>query len=192
VRVIHQHGYRGLLRIGGQQAEGRRTDGEAARRAGGRPERERALQRRGLRVRDLLDPGQRRPHELEQAGERDLSLRLHPAGPEHAHADRLLLGVGEQRRLADTGLPGKGQHTAAARARIVKQTGECLLLLVAAEQHVSDPTDPPGTKLCPPRCGLGACPEAREPSRPLRSGQELSSTKGAQMTTTKEKGIDDE
>jgi hypothetical protein len=134
VRVVHQHDDRGLLSVGGQQAECPRTHGEAARRAG-RPEGERASQCLGLRAGDPVDPGQRRPQELEQAGERDLSLRLHPAGPEHAQAGRLLPGVGEQGRLADPDLPDDGEDPAAARAGLVEQTDERLLLPVPADQH---------------------------------------------------------
>jgi hypothetical protein len=134
VRVVHQHDDRGLFSVGGQQAECPRPHGEAARRAG-RPEGERAPQCLGLRAGDPVDPGQRRPEEFKQAGERDLGLRLHPAGPEHAHAGRLLPGVGEQGRLADPDLPDDGEHTAAARAGLVEQTDERPLLPVTADQH---------------------------------------------------------
>ena len=64
VGVVHQYRYRGLICIGGEQAEGGGAHGEAALGAG-RPERERALQRRRLRAWDLVDPGQRRPQQLE-------------------------------------------------------------------------------------------------------------------------------
>ena len=173
VRVVDQHGDRGFLRIGGQQAEGGRAHGEAARRAG-RPERQRALQCLGLRVGDLVDPGQRRAQQLEQAGERDVSLGLHPAGPEHVHAGRLLLGVGEQRRLADPGLPHDGEHAAAARAGIVEQPDERLLLVITAEQHVSESYGAHPVRSHARRgSGLGALPEAMpawpRPTFPVRN-----------------------
>ena len=167
VRVVHQYRDRRCLRIGGEQAEGGGAYGEAARRAG-RPERERALQRRGLQAGDLVDAGQRRAQQLKQAGERDVRLRLNPAGPEHVHAGGLFLGVSEQCRLADPGLPDDGEHAAAAHAGILEQPDEGPLLVITAEQHISECTEAPGTKLRPLGSGLGAFPEARAPGRCLR------------------------
>ena len=90
--------------------------------------------------------GERRPQQLEQAGEGDVSLRLHPPRPQHIHAGRLLLRVGEQRGLADPGLPDDGQYATVAGPSVLEQPDERQLLLIAAEQHVSECTEAPGTK----------------------------------------------
>ena len=145
VRVVHQYRYRGRIRIGGEQAEGGRAYREAALRAG-RPERERTLQRGCLRARDLADQGQRRPQQLKQSAEGNVRLRLNPPRPQQLHAARLLLGVGEERRLADPSLPHDGKDAAVVAASLLKQPDERQLLMITAEQHVSECTEAPDTK----------------------------------------------
>ena len=71
--VVDQHGDRALLGVGGEQAERRRADREALLRPG-RPERERALERERLRLRDAVEHPERRAQQLEQRRERDLRL----------------------------------------------------------------------------------------------------------------------
>ena len=72
--------------------------------------------------------------------------RLNPPRPQQLHADRLLLGVGEERRLADAGLPHDGKDAAFVAASLLKQPDERQLLMITAEQHVSECTEAPDTK----------------------------------------------
>ena len=145
VRVIHQYRYRGRIRVSGEQAEGSRAYREAAVRAR-RPERERTLQRGCLRARDPADQGQRRAQQLKQAAEGNLRLRLNPPRPQQLHAARLLLGVAEERRLADPRLPHYSKDAAVVAAGLLKQPDERQLLMITAEQHVSECTETPDTK----------------------------------------------
>ena len=61
---------------------------------------------------------------------------------------RLLLSVGEQRGLADPGLAHDGQDATVADASVLEQPDERQLLMITAEQHVSECTEAPGTKPC--------------------------------------------
>ena len=142
VSVVDENRYRRVVRIAGEQAERSRADGEAVLRLRG-PERQGALERGRLRPRDLVHPGERRAQQLEQAGERDVRLGLHSPGAQHLHALRLLLGVGEQRGLADPGLADDGQDAAVAGASLLKHSRERQLLPIAAKQHVSECTEAP-------------------------------------------------
>ena len=108
----------------------------------GRPQRERAAERLRLRSGNLADPRDGRPQQLEQAGERYVSLRLHAARPQHFHAGALVRGVGEQRGLADARLPDHGQDPALTGAGIPQQPDERLLLPISAEQHAWKCTSP--------------------------------------------------
>ena len=60
-----------------------------------------------------------------------MRLGLHPPCPQHVHAARLLLGVAEQRGLADPGLTHDGEDAAAAGAGILEQPDERQQLMVA-------------------------------------------------------------
>ena len=111
VGVVDQHRDRPLLGVGGEQAERRRADREALLGAG-RPERERALERDRLRLRDPVEHPERRAQQLEQRRERDLRLGLDPAGAQQLHPARSARGVLEQRGLADPRLADERQRRA--------------------------------------------------------------------------------
>ena len=98
---------------------------------------ERALERGGLRLGQLVDPVQRGPQQRVQAGERDLGLRLDPARPQHGHLARVLDGVLEQRRLPDAGLARDHEHLARAEPGGREQLLDASQLLAAADHHVA-------------------------------------------------------
>ena len=96
---------------------------------------ERRAQRRRLRLRQLVEPVERRPQQRVQAGERDLRLGLDPARPQHEHALRALDGVLEQRRLADPGRAGEHERLARAQPRGGQQLLDAGELGVSPDQH---------------------------------------------------------
>ena len=73
VGVVDQHSDCALLGVSGEQAERRRVDRKPLL-GPGRPERERALERECLRLRDAVDHPERRAQQLEQRRERNLRL----------------------------------------------------------------------------------------------------------------------
>ena len=163
-----------VVRVGGQQAEGRRSDSEAVPGMGW-PQGERALERLRLGAGDRGQAAQRRAQQLQQAGERDASLGPHAPRPQHLHAARLLLGVAEQGGLADPGLANHGKDAAAAGPGILEQPGDRPQLTVAPAQH--GPECRAATRCearnlsartrVPPRSGGPAQrPTVRETSRP--------------------------
>src|SRR4051794_33482380 len=134
VRVVDHDEQRLVLGVGRQQAERRRPHREPVARVPG-TEGERALERRSLRRRDRRDRAEGRPQQLEQAGERDVRLRLDPARAQDAQVGRALDGGVEQRRLPDPRLADEHQHAARPHARAGDEPGELLELPVATEQH---------------------------------------------------------
>src|SRR5205814_517088 len=119
----------------------------------GGAEGERARKRLRLRRRDALDRRQRRTHQLGEARERNLRLRLDPACAQDPHSGRLPDGVLEQRGLADPGLAHERERPAAACARLVEEAVEREPLFLAAEQHGAILTrgDPPDANRVHPR-----------------------------------------
>jgi hypothetical protein len=71
--VVDQHRDRALLGVRGEQTERCRADREPLL-GPGRPERERALERDRLRLRDAVEHPERRAQQFEQRRERDLRL----------------------------------------------------------------------------------------------------------------------
>ncbi len=165
LRVVHQ-AHDGPL-LGGQreQPEQRRADREPRLRRD-RLERQRAGQRRGLRLRQPGAQGEHRRAQLRERRERHPDLRLDAARPQHRHAlgglDRGL----QQRRLAHPGLASHHEHLAPAAARGLQRAQQASELLVATDQHGSEPpirrldsvrAACPRSSLCPatgsvPRC----------------------------------------
>ena len=62
----------------------------------------------------FVDQLQHRAQQLQQPGERDLLLGLHPGRPQHLHPARWRCRPVQQRGLADAGLAGQQQHAALA------------------------------------------------------------------------------
>ena len=83
--VVDQHQHRRLLGVGREQAQRPGADGEPILSAAG-PQRQRALQRRGLRCGYADERPEGRAQELEQPGERNVGLGLDPAGAQDPHA----------------------------------------------------------------------------------------------------------
>ena len=73
VGVVDQHSDRALLGVSGEQTERRRADRKPLL-GPGRPERERALERDRLRLRDAVEHPERRAQQFEQRRERNLRL----------------------------------------------------------------------------------------------------------------------
>ena len=71
---------------------------------------------------------------------------------------RLLPGVGEQCGLADPGLADDGEHAAVAGTSVLEQPDKRQLLVITAEQHVSECTEATRYEATPPRSGLGGLP----------------------------------
>src|SRR5439155_9660316 len=107
---------------------------------------------------------ERRPEELEQAGERDLGLRFDPAGAQDAHALRPPGGVLEQRRLSDPGLADEDEHAASAGARIREDPFERLPLPIPTEQHSPILPDATAPRHAQDQVGPRTRPLARGPS----------------------------
>ncbi len=134
VGVVDEHEHRTLLGIRRQQAERRGANGKA-RLGHSRPQRQRGLERRGLRGRDLLEEAQGRPEQLEQRRERDLGLGLEAARPQDAHPASHLGGVVEQHGLADPGLADQGERCAHPGSRAAQNVLDLLPLQCSPEQH---------------------------------------------------------
>ena len=79
------------------------------------------------------------PQQLMQSGKRQMSLRLHAGRSEHGHAPltRRQLGLGEQPRLADTGLAVKHERLAADGNVVQDRRQEPLLLEPTYERRSS-------------------------------------------------------
>jgi hypothetical protein len=101
--VIDHADERPLLGSFGEQSKDGQAEQKAVRR---RPDThaEGRSHRITLRGRKVLDTIEDRRHQLVQAGERQLHLRLHAGRTDNAAARRPRHEVIEQRRLADTGL----------------------------------------------------------------------------------------
>ena len=73
-----------------------------------------------------------------------LSLGLHAPCPQDVHPGRLLLGVAEERGLADPSFTHDGEDAAAAGAGVLEQPDDHPQLTVAPAQHrpsVGRPSD---------------------------------------------------
>ena len=134
VRVVDEQQRRRLLGVCREQAERRRSNREAVAGATG-AQRERDLERRRLRRGDAREQPQRRAYQLEQRRERDACLGLDAARPQHAQSGGVLLGVTEQRRLADAGLADEREHRAVPRTGGREQSVELPPLWITPEQH---------------------------------------------------------
>ena len=91
VGVVDEHEHGLVLRVRREEAQRRRADREAVLRVG-RPQRERAAERVGLRLAGSVERAERRPQQLEQPAERHVRLGLDAARLQHAHARRLATG----------------------------------------------------------------------------------------------------
>jgi SAM-dependent methyltransferase len=156
VRVVDEHGEGSLLGVRRQQAQRGCSDGEPVLR-GGRAERQRPLERRGLRAGDPLQCTQSRPQELQQSREWDSRLRLDPARTEDAHprVAGVFSGNLEQRRLADPDFAREDENAALIQASVGEQRVERLPLPVAAEQHRPDSRGATRGECSPPRPSVG-------------------------------------
>ena len=134
VRVVDEHERRRDLRLRGEQAQGRRADGEAVA-AAARPQRQRPAERRRLGPRNPRELAERRAQQLQQAGERHRRLGLHAARAQHPHPVGAPGDGVEQRGLADADLPDEGEDAARARPCVGDEAIEPALLGVAAQQH---------------------------------------------------------
>lgn len=79
-----------------------------------------------------------------------MRLGLDSPCPQYVHAARLLLGVGKQRGLSDPGFPHDGKHAAVAGASTLEQPDKRHLLMITAEQHVSEFREAPRYEATPP------------------------------------------
>ena len=120
-----------------EQREGRQGDEE---RVFGRSldQSERHTERRVLRLRQRLEPGEDRPEQKVKAGERQICLRPDTGRREHSH----LRGPGQldsplqQRRLADPGVAADQERPAAGR-RLGDEAGDDPQLLVPTEEPLA-------------------------------------------------------
>ncbi len=138
--VVHHQNHRLIIRVGREEAERGRADGESIERTR-RAERERTRERRGLGCRNPIDAGQSRSQQLRQTRERHLGLRLYAAGAQQPHAFGTLHGVLEQRGLADPRLTDQCEHAAAPRAGLGQHAVDRESFLFTAEQHPHSVTD---------------------------------------------------
>jgi hypothetical protein len=78
---------------------------------------ERGIQRGALDVAESVGTVPHGPEQLMQACERQMCLRLHTRGAEHAHASITcrLLRLGQQTRFADSGLAAEHQGVTVRR-----------------------------------------------------------------------------
>ena len=134
VRVVDDAQQR--LRIGGrrEQAQDRHRDEEAVLHALGRQP-ERAPQRGGLHVGQLVGDVEHRPQQLVQPGERQLGLGLDAGAGEHPHPVGARQRVLQQRRLADSRLAAQHEGAAARLPGRVEQAVDGRALAVSAQQH---------------------------------------------------------
>jgi hypothetical protein len=98
-------------------------------------EAERAAQGGRLRRGQPVDERELRPDELVHPGERQLVLGLDPRAAHHAHPVAGVLGVREQRRLADARLAADDERGAAAVPRALEEGVDRALLGLAAHEH---------------------------------------------------------
>ena len=132
--IVDQEHDRPVIGVGRQQAEGRGSDRETI--AGtGRAERQRAGERPGLGLRQVVDGDKGGAQQLGQPRERHPRLGLDPARLQQPHARRRAGGVLEQRGLADAGLADHRQHAAAPVSGLGQQPIDRELLLFAPKQH---------------------------------------------------------
>ena len=73
--------------------------------------------------------------------ERQLMLSLDPDAAQHVHILRLLGGVFEQRRLADSGIAAYDEDRAASVSRALQKRVEPAPLSVSTHQHPADRID---------------------------------------------------
>jgi hypothetical protein len=134
VRVVDHAQQRLRVRGRREQAEDGHRDDEAVLHAVGRQP-ERAPQRGGLHVRQLVGPLEDRPQQLVQPGEGQLGLGLHAGPGEHAHPFRACHRMRQQRGLADSRVATQHEHTAARGPGGVEQLVDRLALAVSSQQH---------------------------------------------------------
>ncbi len=132
LRVVDDHQHGPVLGRPREQREKPRGHREPVGR-GGRPERQRTLERRGLHGRDLVEVREQRHHELGQPRERDVGLRLHPAHPEHREVLRLLDRVAKELRLADPRRPVQQHRATAPFTRGIDERLQTASLILAAD-----------------------------------------------------------
>ena len=103
--------------MGGEQCEGRATDGQPVRRDG-IVQPKRSTERSRLPIRELVQAGQRRPENVAEPREGELGLGLDSARLDDRRARRPLARMREQRRLPDTGLAAHDEGAASSRERL--------------------------------------------------------------------------
>ena len=136
VRVVQNEDERCVGGSRPQQAQRSGGNGEAV--AGHRwPERERARQRRCLRLGESDRAVEDRPQQLVERTERELGFGLHAPRGEHTHPGRAPRRILEQRALADSRLPPDHEHAATPGPRLVQQVGDPAALGRPAQQHPS-------------------------------------------------------
>ena len=155
VGVVDEHRDRAVLGVGGEQAERGRADREPLL---GRawPQRQRALERDRLRLRDLVEHHQRRAQQLEQRRERDLGLGLDPARAQHPHPAGRSAAWSSSTVLPIPGSPTSASVALAPDARARQHALDLLSLAVTTEQHRPNPSPrcrraPAGRRLGAPR-----------------------------------------
>src|SRR5580692_3808501 len=124
-----------LLRVGGEQAERRRTDGESIATGCIGAECESNLERRRARRRDVPEQVQRRTEQLVETGEWKLHLGFDASGAQESETGGFLLSIGEDRRLPNPGLADEREHRTSARADGGQQAVDRSTLSLAPEQH---------------------------------------------------------
>jgi hypothetical protein len=157
VGVVDDHGHEHGLGIAGDQAEGRRADGEPVTRVP-RRQREGATQRVSLRLGDPVDQVQSRTQQLGESGKRQLALTLaagrlqYASGrPETGHS------VLQQGGLADSGLADNGQHGGLPQTSPRGQPADPVDLWTPPHEHLPHSPTPPGAAQ---RERPGGAPEA--------------------------------
>jgi hypothetical protein len=118
-----------------EQAKGGRVGGEPVD-PFGLDERQRRLQGRRLRLGQLVEKPEDRPHELLQRGEWELSLRLNTERAQHSKVRRFHDRLFEQRCLADPRLAADDEGAASTLAGPLEQTLDLRAFLLPSHEHV--------------------------------------------------------